>query len=109
MFAQYGEPLSPPQNVWLPKHVFEHVPFTQTRLVPQVLPHDPQLALSVFVSVQYGGLPLQNVWLPKHVFEHEPLTQTKLVPQTLPHDPQLALSVFVLAQYGEPVSPPQNV
>ena len=89
--------------------MLEHVPLTQTRFVPQTLPQEPQLALSVFVLAQYGGFPLQNVWPVPHVFEQRLLTQTRFVPQTFPHDPQFALSVFVLAQYGAPLSPPQNV
>jgi len=42
-------------------HVFVHELFTQTRFVPQMFPHDPQFAVSVFVLAQYGGLPVQNV------------------------------------------------
>jgi len=76
-------------------------------LVAHVLPHEPQLALSVFVLAQYGGLPVQNVWPVPHVFVHELFTQTRFVPQMFPHDPQFAVSVFVLAQYGG--LPVQNV
>ena len=88
-------------------HWFEHELFEQTWFDAHVVPHVPQLALSVFVLAQYGGLPLQKVCVPKHVFEHALLTQTRFVPQTLPHEPQLAVSVFVVAQYGG--LPLQNV
>jgi hypothetical protein len=52
VFAQYGAPLSPPQNVCVPRHVLEHAPLTQTKLVPQTVPQPPQFASSVFVSAQ---------------------------------------------------------
>jgi hypothetical protein len=54
VFAQYGEPVSPPQNVWPLLQLFEHVPLTQTSCVVHVFPHVPQFALSVFVLAQYG-------------------------------------------------------
>jgi hypothetical protein len=74
-------------------------PLVQTSAPVQVVPHEPQLALSVSVLAQYGA-PLvgaQVVSAPQ-VIVQTPFEQTLAPEQAVPHEPQLALSVVVLAQ-----------
>ena len=73
---------------------------TQTWSGPQLVPHVPQLALSVLVLAQYGGPAsgVQSVWPVLHALVQVPLEQTCCAPHKWPHEPQFWLSVLVLAQ-----------
>jgi hypothetical protein len=107
MSAQYEEPPSGVQSVWVPPSApaqpLLHAPLTQTFPLPQALKHVPQLALSVVVFAQYGAPP--SGWQrtsappsPPHELLHCPPLQTSPAPHTFPQEPQLALSACVCAQ-----------
>ncbi len=78
-----------------------HVPFEHSGVASvQKLPHEPQLALSFFVSAQYGGPASgkQSVCDDRQLEAHMPPAQTCSVPHVMPHVPQFELSVCVVAQ-----------
>jgi hypothetical protein len=107
VFAQYGIPASAPHNVSvapasLPPHPETQTLFEQNVPAPQVVPHMPQLLLSVFVSAQYASPPsvsaLHLVSAPVHVTTHALFTHDSPLGQMFPHAPQLLLSDASVAQ-----------
>jgi hypothetical protein len=88
-------------------HVPSHELDLQFWSTPQVVPHAPQLALSVVVFAQYPAppSPLGHPICPEvHVETHVPEVQTSSTAQVIPQPPQFVLSPLVLAQYGAPAS-----
>ena len=86
-----------------------HVPLLHATPPVHIVPHEPQLRLSVDVSTHELKLlpkklvvqevrPLLQTTLPASPVAHVPPEQTALPPQRLPQEPQLLLSVCVLTQ-----------
>jgi hypothetical protein len=76
------------------------MPPEHASVLPQTSKHEPQLALSVCVSAQYG-LPasgVQNFWLPVHAAVHVEATQVCCGLHALKQPLQFSLSICVLAQ-----------
>src|SRR5262249_43676779 len=91
--AQYGTPVCV-QNVCPEPQMEPQLPLEHTWLVPQTWLHEPQFALSVWSSAQYGVVGLGALaaghadWLPTHVDAQWPVpSQVCSTPHLLPHDP----------------------
>jgi hypothetical protein len=80
-------------------HVAAHWLPEQTWPLGHVVPHTPQLALSVCVLAQYGAPPSgeQRVMVAPHVAAHWPPEQTWPLGHVVPHTPQFALSFVRVA------------
>jgi hypothetical protein len=96
VFAQYGTPpsgvhsASPPPSS--PPHSIAHLPAVHTSPTEHVLPHVPQLALSVCVLAQ---VPLGQTTIPgPQLGLHCPPEHAWPAGHALPQPPQLALSVW---------------
>ena len=91
----------PEQSVWPPLHA--HWLFTQVEPPEQIVPHAPQLALSLAVVAH--APPEQRVWPAPHIVEQALLLQTCVPGQVTPQAPQLLLfdGTHMLLQDSSPV------
>ena len=91
----------PEQSVWPPPQV--HWLFTQVEPPEQMVPHEPQLALSLAVAAQ--APPAHWVWPAPHIVEQALLLQTCVPGQVTPQLPQLLLldGTHMLLQDRSPV------
>jgi hypothetical protein len=99
-------PASAPQYVWPAGQT--HLPFEQTSVSGQAIPHPPQFFLSVAVSTHIRGAPhiISVAMLPPQGM-HAPPTQVAAKPHWMPQPPQLVLSLFMSTQAPVvPLSPP---
>jgi hypothetical protein len=83
----------PPQTTRLPTQLIVHIPDEQTSFTRQTLPHAPQLAASLEVSVHW---PAHITATPGHT--QEPPAQARPSPHTAPQPPQFETLVFVSTQ-----------
>jgi hypothetical protein len=109
--AQYGAPASSTHSTSGDPQVRPQLPIEHTSPGAQVLPHAPQLVVSVPRFVQYAPASEGHrvVSGPQSV-EHEPLSQRRPVPHALPQPPQLTGSLFT-STHERPhrVDPPEQV
>jgi hypothetical protein len=106
--AQYAPPSTPasaPQSVCVETQLDAHLPPAHISSTPHVVPHVPQLALSVCVFAQYTPPSVVQVDCPcAHSLAHAPFAHTDSAPHLLKHEPQFRLSLMTCAQNAAPAS-----